>query len=314
MPGLRTDAGPGWRSDAAAIAGTTRLHPHLLVIGMIGFMLRGGILLLTVPILILPTSVEVRLLLGGNLNSTGLTPGFFLIVTGLSIGTLLVALLVLYTLARCELASFSRFVNAPQSSDNHAWSAPGQLTQRQRTAVTSKLFVIEALALLAVLIAAIPLASALGSATLSEIVSPSSTASIYSRIFNDVSPQLIGFVAAIVAVEAVSAVATRHLLARTLGLRAFARIEHHALRTLAVAVLGWALLIGALLVTAPALGLAWEAVRSVYLSTGSSGGIRDLASALLVALLFGGVFAATLFVGGLISTIRSGMWTLASLR
>ena len=78
--------------------------------------------------------------------------------------------------------------------------------------------------------------------------------------------------------------------------------------------LGWALLIGALLVTAPALGLAWEAVRSVYLSTGLSGGIRDLASALLVALLFGGVFAATLFVGGLISTIRSGMWTLASLR
>jgi len=60
--------------------------------------------------------------------------------------------------------------------------------------------------------------------------------------------------------------------------------------------------------------LTWDAVRFVFLSTGLSGGAQELAGALVVALFFGGVFAASLLLGGLVSTVRAGLWTLASLR
>lgn len=314
MTGLRTDAGTGWRFDAAAIFGTIRARPVLLIAGMVGFLLRGGVVLLTVPVLIVPTSVEVRLLLGNNLSSTGLTPAFLVTISALSVVSLAIAVLVLYALARCELAMFSRFVNSGQLPDAHPWPRPGRLSTGAHTAVVSQLFVVEGLALVTVLVAAIPLASSLGSATLHEIVSPSSSASIYTRIVGGVSAPLIGLVAALVAVEALSAVAARRVLARAFGLSPYARIERHLLTTLVAAVLGWGLLIGALAVSVPVLRLTWASVQSYFLSNGLSGGARELLTAAVLALLFSAVFAAVVAVCGLVSAVRSGLWTLASLR
>ena len=117
---------------------------------MVGFSLRGGIVFLTVPILVLPTSVEVRLLLGDNLSSTGLTPGFFLLVAALSLATLGLALLVLYVLARCELAALTRFVNATSDRARNMRGRRRAACRRDaHQAVTSRLFVVEAVALLA---------------------------------------------------------------------------------------------------------------------------------------------------------------------
>ena len=63
-----------------------------------------------------------------------------------------------------------------------------------------------------------------------------------------------------------------------------------------------------------ALGLTWDAVRAVFLATGLSTDITDIVSALVVALLFGAVYAAALLLCGLVSAFRSGLWTFASLR
>ena len=62
------------------------------------------------------------------------------------------------------------------------------------------------------------------------------------------------------------------------------------------------------------LSAMWGIVESVMLSTGLSGDLRDLISAVVVVLLFGLLFSACLFLCGLVSTVRSGLWTLASLR
>jgi len=276
-------------------------NPLLVVTGIVGFALRGGIVLLLVPILVLPTSVEVRLLLGNGLGTSGLTPLFFAVVATLSVLSVLVAVAVLYVLARCELSGFSQFVGE-------------RLPQGRRRVLTTKLFVVEGLALLAVLVAAVPLAAAIGQSTYSEITLPSSTNSMYSRIFDDVTAPIIGFVAALVLIEAVSAVMARRTMAGAFGLGRQERMIHHPFRMLLVGATGWALLIGALVISLPALALAWDAVRSVFLATGLSGDVADIGGSLLVALLFGAVFAAALFVCGLVSAIRSGLWTLASLR
>ena len=284
------------------------------MLGIIGFALRGGIVFLTVPILILPTSVEVRLLLGSSLGSTGLTDSFYLLIAALSALTLLGALVILYVLARSELGLFARFVNSDAPSAEHAWLPPGRIAAAQRSSVVARLFVVQALALLAVLVAAVPLAAALGNSTLQEIMLPSSTDSIYARIAQGVALPLAGWIGAIVVIEAASALFTRRVLASAFGLGGHTRIGRHPLRAILVAAIGWLLFIGAVAMALLVLGLSWDVVRSVFLTSGMSTDVRELVSGVLVALLFATVFTGVLALCGLISTIRAGLWTLASLR
>ena len=312
--GVRSDTPGAWRADADVIAGTIRQHPNLLLAGIIGFALRGGIIFLTVPILILPTQVEVRDALGGNLGSAGLTPGFYLMVSGLTAVTLAAALVVLYVLARCELAVFNRYVNSAAVSSAHPWSSPGELDSRAARTVATRLFVVEAVAFLAILVAGIPLAVSIGSETLSEILLPSSADSIYMRVFGDVVAPAVGWVVAIVIIEALSALAVRAVLAQAFGLAGHMHARRHVLRLLGVSAAGWLLFLGGLIVGAAALSLAWAAVRDVFLSTDLSGSVVDVAGALVVALVFGAVFTGALTLSGLVSLTRAGLWTLASLR
>jgi hypothetical protein len=284
------------------------------MLGIIGFALRGGIVFLTVPILILPTSVEARLLLGSNLGSTGLTGTFYVLVAALSAVTLLAAVVILYVLARSELALFARFVNSSAPSAEHVWLRPGSVADERRNHLVARLYVIQALALLGVLVAAVPLAAAIGQVTLQEILLPSSTASIYARIARDVALPVTGWIGAIILVEAVSAVATRRVLAASFGLRVHVRMARHPFRPVLVAAIGWLLFVGAIVLSLAALGLSWDVVRSVFLTTGLSGESSEVVSAVLVALLFATVFTGALVLCGLVSTIRAGLWTLASLR
>jgi hypothetical protein len=284
------------------------------MLGIIGFALRGGIVFLTVPILILPTSVEARLLLGSNLGSTGLTGTFYVLVAALSALTLLAAVVILYVLARSELALFARFVNSSAPSAEHAWLRPGPVADERRNHLVARLYVIQALALLGILVAAVPLAAAIGQVTLQEILLPSSSASIYARIARDVALPVIGWIGAIILVEAVSAVATRRVLAASFGLRVHVRMARHPFRPVLVAAIGWLLFVGAIVLSLAALGLSWDVVRSVFLTTGLSGESSEVVSAVLVALLFATVFTGALVLCGLVSTIRAGLWTLASLR
>lgn len=291
-----------------------RAHPSLLLSGIIGFALRGGIVLLTVPIVVLPTAVEVRFLLGGGLSSTGLTPGFFEAIALLTLLAVTLALAALYALARCEIAQFSRFVHYADRSDSHPWLPPSPLAAPARRSLVRREYVVQAVALLAVLAAVVPLAAAVGQATLSEIILPSSSNSIYSRILGDVMTPVVAFGAALVGVEGVSAIATRVLLARAYGLRGRMSVTRHLPREIAVAVAGWLLFFAGVLVSVAVLALAWDAVRSVFLSSGLAGGLLDIVSALLVALLFGAVYTGALLLCGFVSAVRAGLWTFASLR
>jgi len=321
--GLRTAPGAGWRSDLATAGALLGGRPFVWLIGMIGFALRGGILLLTVPIVVLPTQVEVRFLLGGNLGSTGLSGGFYLIVVGATVLTFVAALAILYVLARIELAGFDALLAQRPALDPLAETARVPLAADRRRATIGELYVVQALGLLALLLAAVPLALAVGDATLSEILRPSSTGSIYARVAGQVVLPLVGFGVAVVVVELLSAVASRAVLMREHGIRpegsgrpaSFVRLLlAHPLRNLAVAALGWLLFLLAVGVAVAAIDLAWQAASAVFLSVSWSSLLEELTAQAAAAFLLAAVFGAGLLLAGLVSALRGALWSLASLR
>ena len=312
--GLRTGSHAGWRADIATTLEVVSRHRYLWLLGIIGFSLRGGIVLLTLPIVVLPTQVEVRLALGNNLTSTGLSDGFWLLVAGLTLLTLSALLVVLYVLARVEIASFARLARDPASAEQRAGIQPRPLSRHTRRGLETRLYLIQSVALLALLVSAVPLAAAIGDATFSEVVAPSSSEPIYWRVLGRVRELLLLVVAAVFVVEVLSATASRGMLTRAFGLTRRGNVAQQPARMLLNAAAGWALFISAIALGAWGISLAWQAARSVFLSDGWANETEQLVAMLGASTLLAAVFSAALLLGGVVSALRAALWSLASLR
>ncbi len=312
--GLSTLPRAGWRTDISAAVAVVRDRPYLWLLGIIGFSLRGGILLLTLPIIILPTQVEVRLALGNNLDSTGLTDGFWLLVVGMTVLTLVALLSILFALARVEIATFSQLVHDPHSADQRSDIAPRSFGRGGRRTLASRLYVIKSTALLVVLISAIPLAAAIGDVATREIVAPTSSDPIYLRVLGQLREPILLVIGVIFVVEFVSATLSRRVLIRSAGLTRRGTFTAHPLRLVLAAIFGWALFFGALAIAVWTTGIAWHTARSVFLSAGWSTQAEQVLALLGAAILLGAVFGLALLVCGIASAIRASVWSLASLR
>ncbi len=329
-PGVRSVAIPGWRAHLGIAVAVVLGGPRLWIIGALGFALRGGIVLLLLPILILPTPVEVRLLLGSSLGSSGLTADFWTLVAFGSAVCSVGLIALLLVLARLEMSAFDHLVRDPETADLRGWRPVARLSAERRRQMLGWTFAVQALGLLGIVVAAVPLAAAVGPAVLDEIVRPSSSTAIYVRVLERVAPQLLLVGAALLIVEMLSAVATRYVLSRGYGLwhrrstRRPASVEgalfaaRRLLRapaaSLASAALGWLV---TLLVLAPAvwaLGAVWQTTRSSFLSSTSVADLLGRPESLLVAGLLAGVMLAGLLLAGLASAFRSASWTVEMLR
>ena len=226
-PGVRTEVASGWRADVATIVGTIRAHPQTLVLGMIGFALRGGIIFLTVPIIVLPTSVEVRLLLGSGLGPSGLTSDFYVAAGLLSVLTLGLALLVLYVLARCETGSVRAVRQLVAAERRTRLDVAGP--PRRRGAQPAVLAHVRCRNGDADRDSS--RGRALGRGDRPVDLRGDRAAIVFRFVvranLNDVSLPLIVFIASIVVIEAVSAIVTRRILAGAFGLRAANRLARH---------------------------------------------------------------------------------------
>ncbi len=329
VPGLRTAAHPRWSTEIGTALAVVAGQPVLWLLGAASFALRGGIVLLTLPILVLPTQVEVRLALGGNLGSTGLTTGFWGLVALGSLVTAFIALLVLLVLARVEMTSFHRLLVDPESGDMRAWQAPRALLAGRQRLLFSRVFTIQALALLGLVLFALPLASSVGPATLEELLRPTSSDTIYVRVLNHLVPQMILFGAGVVIVEMVSAVASRTLLLQSAGLRDANRRTRRPLlgaalaglsaplrspiRTLRTSALGWLATLVVLLPVLWAMSVAWQATRATFLATTSISDMARDPGTFIVAFALAAVFGAGLLVTGFVSAFRASLWTIDAL-
>jgi hypothetical protein len=320
--GLRTSTHVGWRAGVGQALATVTTTPSLWLLGALGFLLRGGIVLLTVPVLILPSPVAVRLLIGENLGSAGFTPAFYgLMALGAAVlvGLVLAGLLVA---AYVELAAFERFLAARQEGE--ARPVPRLDASQRRQAVTG-LLTVQLFALSALVAAAIPLVAGAAQVTYDELLRPSqATGSLYERVLGQLGAPLILLLAVLVLVEVASAVASRRLLRGAFGLTVgpspltallvgLGRPVVRPLSTVGTALLGWSITLALLVPVVWAIGLAWQVTRSALLDpqalTGAGVGAAALAVVVLCAIWLGGIAVA-----GVAAALRAGLWSAEELR
>jgi hypothetical protein len=312
-PGLRTLPATGLRARLGTALAVVAADPRLWLLGAAGFMLRGGIVVLVAPMLVLPTQVEIRLLLGDYLGTSGFTPSFFGLLIGAAIVAAAILVAIVVILARLELALFDAV------AANARVDGPARATPASRGALLARLVTVQAWTLIAVIAAALPLAFAIGDSAYAEVIRPTSTAPIYERVLTSVGLPLTAFVVAILVIEALSAVISRRLLAgrdRSVGLRraaaeALRRSLRSPVRTLSTAVSGWLIAIAALAPVVALIVFAWQPVRRAFLSTVSAADVADPRS-LLAAVVLAGTLVVGVAVAGLMSAVRSAIWTVDS--
>ncbi|MGI8928252.1 MAG: hypothetical protein ACR2H0_02120 [Candidatus Limnocylindrales bacterium] len=328
-PGLRTVARSGWRARLTTALAVVASQPQLWLLGMIGFLLRGGVVLLLVPIIALPTQVEARLLIGDYLGSTGFTGTFWSLLAATAVLASVLIAAVLWVLARTEIGAFTRLMNDPETADQQAFE-PARLSRRGRRWLMLRIFGIQVLTFVALAAGAAPLASAVGQMAFAEIVRPSSSASIYARVLAGVGEPLFFFLVALIVIEIVSALATRELLVGATGWRgrlasrrlwmlpavgsALARPVVSPLRTLGTAAIGWAATAAVLIPSFWAITICWQAVRAAFLTSVGLSDTSEVVGMLLIALAFSGTFVLSIVVAGFASALRAALWNLERLR
>ena len=318
--GQRSATRPGWRAGISMAVEIVARAPRLWLYGALAFCLRGGIVALTVPIIVLPTQVEVRAILGGNLGSSGFTDGFWWMVSFGAIAATGALVAIAAALAWLELASFERVADRVGSRE-------------ERRATRLQLFAVQLLALIALAIAAIPLALAVGEGAYEEVLRPSGTGSIYDRVLARVSQPIFLLIVAVVTVELLSALASREVLARAARSgaagsgtgRTFAHALAAALvrplrfpiRTLATAALGWVITVAAVAASAWLIGLAWQSVRSRFLTSVAFGNLGADISAdvemFIIATALAAAFVAGILATGFASALRGASWSVERL-
>lgn len=329
VPGLRTQPHGGWRSEVGTAVAVVLGQPQLWLLGTLGFALRGGIVLLTLPILVLPTQVEVRLLLGNNLGSTGFSPGFWGLVGAAGFIAGLVTLGVVLVLANVEVSAFERLIDDPETADQRQWRTAAPLSQEQRRMLIMRVASVQALTLLALTVAAVPLILGITNAAYDEIIRPSSADSIYLRVLATVRDTVLWFGVAVVLVEMVSSRVTRALLVRSTGLAvgsksgglwllpAFASailsIVRSPLRALVTDALAWTVSVAVVLPVLWAISICWEAVRGVFLTALSFGDLEQDVGLAFVAFALSGVFICGLLLCGFASALRAALRSVEAL-
>lgn len=296
---------------------------------MLGATLRGGVVLLTLPILVMPTQVEARMALGTSIGSTGLTTEFWSLVGTVTALTVLLLLGVVYVVARVEQSAYRRLMADPASAERRGWRDVDPSLPMARAPFLALLGV-QAAGALALLVSAAPLAAALRDAAMAEVLAPTSTAALYERIAAHLSREVVLVLGAVVLVEFASAAATRAVLAHGHGLSGRPRVRlgwlgvavrgvaravvAHPVRSVANVLLGWTAFVVVLAAGTALINVAWDATRAVFLSTAASSEPVGLLALVAVAALLAACFAVALLALGLVSALRAALWGMASLR
>ena len=327
---MRTDAHVGWRRGIGSAVAVVVGQPALWLIGALGFAARGGVLLLALPIFVVPTPIEVRAMLGTGLGSSGLTASFYASLPVLAAVGLAVVVAALTLAAQAELSAFERLVHDPETAEERRHIEPRPVRGAERRRLLGWLFLVQAGALVALGVAAIPLALRLGDVTLQELLRPTPGGNpLYLRILLGVREPLFLLLPALLLVEMLSAGVSRRVLVRAFGLTpdtdrrrgrfravlsAVTRPLRHPLRTLGTALAAWTASAAVLLPVVWALDVAWDATRATYLAPRATTDPQLLPGLLVMAALFAGVWAAAVLLAGFVSAVRASLWSVEALR
>jgi hypothetical protein len=278
------------------------------------FLVRGGIVLVTLPVVVLPTPVGL-----GNVLAPAITPIALgsvpqgVVVASVAVAVAVVAWIVLggWLAAALEAEGARIVARDPDLAD--AGQDAAQVVTPGAARVAWRILAVR-------LVALIPLAVALAlgavrvvAVTYDELVVPSDTTTpIVVRVVRAAPEVILVVAAAWILGEILGAVAARRIVLdgdRVGGaLRgAGVRSVRHPLAALARFLLPTAALALVLVPTAIATGSAWEALGGA-LRSGS-----DPLTVVVTVVLFVGLWVAGLFLLAIVSAWRAAVWTVADL-
>ena len=310
--------------------------PVMWVVGAAGFLARGGILVLALPILSLPTPVGVTLLVPPlSVTTSGISSAFVpeLLATG-AFTVLVVALgLLLGALADAvayqQLAGLAR-AHAVAARDaaahdvaTHTSILPATMPGPRGGAprLVARLIGVEILALLPAIAMSILTVSRLIAVGEQEYLLPSSTSVPYvTRVLQGASTALIALGGCLLLADLVNALLSRRLLrgayrpeavptaGRPRPTARAAQALRGAARIVATWLAAWLFTIVSLVPGLLAITLAWPAVRDTFAATLSSAppGPVELAAATLA---FVAAWIIALLVAGAGSALRAAAWS-----
>lgn len=288
----------------------TLAHPSTWVLALVGFLLRGGIILVVAPIVVIPSAVGLANAITPTVTTIafrGIDGEVVVLITGTLLG--LTAWLVLGGLAAA--ATEAEGVRIVAADEDVAGPVPPAESGTPRPRwVAMRILVVR-------LIAALPLALALANGSVQvvaiayrELTVPSEVAvPIALRVVRSAPDALGLIVLAWSASEVVGAIAARRIVLSGAGagaalLGALGQVARHPVRTTVAFVAPTLLLIAVLVPSAAAAAVAWDATRATLAGAGASPVEGALFVGLLAALFVGGLALA-----GMAAAWRAAVWT-----
>lgn len=327
-PGVTTLTARGWRAGVSTAFAVTLGRPSLWLLGALGFAARGGFLLLALPIMTIPSPVVLSIIFRGRFGATGISPELesliALLVGGLLVGGLLLA-------AYADVAAFERLVGDAESDELRAGVEPRPLERGERSQLVLALACLQAVAMIPAMIVVIGLYQGMTAIVTGEIRSPSSLEiPLVVRVLQAAREPLLVLALLVLVADVLYALASRAVLAwhfrvgvpggarprSTLAaaLHGADRLVARPLRTLATAVLAWAI---SLVVLVPLVGasvVAWDGIRGPFLSPAGLSDPATYPAAVVASICLAAIWVAGSVLAGFTSAVRAALWSADALR
>jgi hypothetical protein len=267
--------------------------PGAWPLGMLGFLVRGGLVVMALPILTLPSPVGLATLLGPTVISTGRLDGpLLMLIVGSSLTLLAIVGIALILAAIAEASLHARR------------ERPAPLPQRISLGrlVAVELVAIVPLGLVVALTVPMFVDEIRG-----ELLMPGDLAvPLALRVAARTLLPLVALVAAILVAEAVDGSLSRRVM---FGPRRGRSPGRALLSIVATAALGWT---ATLLVLVPGLAIisaTWEAARVAWSGLPSDPTSSEMALASVATVAMVAVWAGVLWLCGIASILRAHLWS-----
>jgi hypothetical protein len=290
----------------------TLARPSTWPLALGAFLLRGGIVLVLVPIIVVPTPVGIGNLLAPALNaiSLGAVPiGFLLVCAGFGVGVMVWLGFAGWLAGLLEAAGVRIVASEAGGGAGREGSGPDELPSARDGA--------RILACRLVCLVPLAMALAIGAVrlvfvTYQELVLPSDTGTqIAIRVLRDAPEVPIAIVVIWMSAEIVAAVAARHVVLAGDGVSAALRsaLVSVARRPLHAIARFWlpAIVLAAIVAAAwLATAAAWSVVKDMI------GGALNPLAALVATIAFVVLWLAGLTLVAIVSAWRAAVWTVAA--
>lgn len=296
------------RSLGAALA-MALSEPTLWLLGCVGFLARGGILVLALPIWTLPSPVGLTILFGPDaLTPTGLSGRFLATVGGLLATALVICVGLIAIAAWSDRSSIARqhaMAQAEGSEPAHA-SADGRVP---------RMVLVQIVALAPIVVALLVGGRSLLDVVRIQLLEPGDLATpLVMRVALQAWPLLALLALAVGAAEVVASLAVRDVVsgrgASEAVVGALGRLVSKPIAVVGTLLGAWATTVVVVGPSAWALTLTGRLVRTAYLDPAGPLRPEALPTTLMATLFLASAFCAAIILAGFASALRSHLWTI----